>query len=246
MTVIIDPPADYGRAAPHVVGEVLEQLEHLAVDVVGAVRPRTRGWLHAGLAPLALLGGLLLVGMAPAGESRVAAGVFAVAATWMFAVSGIYNTVGPRMPAGVEAWLQRLDHASIFVLIGGTYTPFATLLLEDTARAVLLVAVWTGVLLGVAFRVAWVGAPRWLYVAAYLGLGWAALFVADDIAGRAAPLVTTLLVAGGVVYTLGAVAYAFRRPNPLPAWFGFHEVFHACTVAAFAAHFAAAWLVTMS
>ncbi len=242
MTMTTDPSAGYVHA-PHGVAEVFEQLEQLAVDVVVAVRPRMRGWFHAALAPLALVGGLLLVLMAPAGESKLAVGVFAAAATWMFSISGIYNTVGPRMPARVEAWLQRLDHASIFVLIGGSYTPFATLLLEGTARAVLLTTVWTGVLLGVVFRVAWVGAPRWLYLAAYLGLGWAALFVADDIAGQAAPLVTVLLAGGGLAYTLGAVAYGFRRPNPLPAWFGFHEVFHACTVVAFGAHFAATWLV---
>jgi hemolysin III len=133
------------------------------------------------------------------------------------------------------AVLKRLDHANIFLIIAGTYTPFAVVLLPEGPARTLLWIVWSGALAGVAFRVLWVGAPRWLYVPVYVALGWVAVAYLPQFAD-AGPAVLALVVAGGLLYTAGGVVYGLRRPDPSPRWFGFHEVFHALTIVAFAAH----------
>jgi hemolysin III len=143
----------------------------------------------------------------------------------------------------VENRLKRLDHANIFLLIAGSYTPFAVLALSDDTRIAVLSAVWGAATVGVLFRVFWVDAPRWLYTLLYIGLGWAAgLFVPQLIHG-AGVAAFVLLAVGGLLYTLGGVVYGLKRPNPSPRWFGFHEIFHACTVAAFACQYIAASFV---
>lgn len=142
--------------------------------------------------------------------------------------------------------LRRLDHANIFVIIAGTYTPLTVLLIPQHRRAVLLGLVWTGALAGVAFRALWVGAPRWLYTPCYLALGWSAVFLLPDFMHVGGVAVVTLIVVGGVLYTAGAVVYGTKRPDPSPRWFGFHEVFHTFTLAAFTTHYAAIALATVS
>jgi len=201
--------------------------------VADAVKPRLRGWLHAGTFPLSVVAGVLLTWLAPPEGPRTAMAVFAVTAGLLFGVSAVYHrgTWGPR----AYAVLKRLDHANIFLIIAGTYTPFAVLLLPPGTARVLLWIVWSGALAGVAFRVLWVGAPRWFYVPVYVALGWVAVVYLPDFA-EAGVAVLTLVVLGGVLYTLGGVVYGLKRPNPSPRWFGFHEVFHALTVAAFIAH----------
>ncbi len=209
------------------------QLHETAEAVRDAVKPRLRGWLHAGTFPLSVVAGVTLTALAPAGRARYAVVVFAVTACLLFGVSALYHrfTWGPR----AQAVLKRLDHANIFLIIAGTYTPFSVLLLPEGPARTLLWIVWTGAVAGVAFRVLWVGAPRWLYVPVYVALGWVAVAYLPyfESAGVA---VLALVVLGGVLYTLGGLVYGLKRPNPSPRWFGFHEVFHALTVAAFVAH----------
>ncbi len=209
----------------------------LASRAAAAVKPRLRGWLHAGIFPVAVVAGILLVALAPTRGARLSIAVFTVTAGLLFGVSALYHR--GRWSPGTQAALRRLDHSNIFLLIAGTYTPLAAILLDRPAAGLLLVLVWTGAALGVAFRVLWIGAPRWLYVPVYVAMGFSAVFwlPAFDRAGGAA--VATLVVTGGVFYVLGALAYGVRRPNPAPAWFGFHEVFHSCTVLGFGAHFTA-------
>lgn len=204
-------------------------------------KPRLRGWLHAGMFPVALITGLALVASAASLRGRASCAVFVLAACALFGTSALYHRFnwGPRATAA----LRRLDHANIFLIIAGSYTPLSMLLLPaDTAR-LLLVCVWSGALAGIAFRVFWVGAPRWLYTPCYILLGWAALFFLPDFWRSGGPAVTVLIIAGGLFYSVGGVIYALKRPNPSPRWFGFHEIFHALTIAGFACHYVAIFLV---
>ncbi len=212
--------------------------------VRGAVRPRLRGWLHAATFPVCLAAGVVLVVLAPSARGRVVAAVFAVTASLLFGVSALYHRGqwSPRT-AGV---LKRFDHANIFLIIAGTYTPFTVLLLPAGAARVLLWVVWSGAVAGVAFRVLWVGAPRWLYVPVYVALGWVAVVYLPQFLHGGGVAVFVLVVVGGGLYTAGGLVYGFKRPNPSPRWFGFHEVFHALTVAAFVVHYVGVWLALYS
>lgn len=205
------------------------------------VKPRLRGRLHAVVAPLAALAGAVQVGFAPSLAAKLTAAVFCFGSVLLFAVSAAYHT--QTWPERTRVRLKRWDHANIFVLIACSYTPFAVLMLPGPAARALLLVVWTGALLGAAFQVLWVHAPRWLYVPIYVGLGWAAVFWAGDFAAAGHPAVLVLVVLGGVFYTLGALVYGLKRPNPAPAWFGFHEIFHTMTIAAFVAHYLGVWLL---
>jgi len=219
--------------------------EAVAALVPAAVKPRLRGWLHAGTFPLAVVAGILLVALAPTRGARLSIAAFTVTAALLFGVSALYHR--GRWTPGTRAALRRLDHSNIFLLIAGTYTPLAAILLDRPAATLLLVLVWSGAALGVAFRVLWIGAPRWLYVPVYVAMGFSAAFWLPAFARSGGAAVAALVVAGGICYILGAAAYGFRRPDPAPRWFGFHEVFHTCTVLGFAAHFTAialaAWAV---
>ena len=193
-----------------------------------------RGWLHAGTFPLSVAAGIVLVSLAPTERARISTAVFGVSAAMLFGVSAVYHR-GHWSPRAT-AILQRLDHANIFLIIAGTYTPFTVLLLPPGPSHMLLWIVWTGAVLGVAFRVLWVRAPRWLYVPVYVALGWVAVVYLPDFLRHGGPAVLTLVIVGGVLYTLGGLVYGIKRPDPSPRWFGFHEVFHALTVAAFVVH----------
>src|SRR6476469_565121 len=159
-------------------------------SVVAAVKPHLRGWLHAGMFPLALAAGIVLIALAPTTTSRIAAAVFSVTAWLLFGTSAVYHrgNWSPRV-AGV---LKRIDHSNIFLIIAGTYTPFALLLPKDEARTMLLI-VWGGALMGVLFRVLWVGAPRWLYTPVYVALGWVAVFYLGPLLHFGGPALVTLL-----------------------------------------------------
>lgn len=206
-----------------------------AADLVEPVKPKLRGWLHAAMVPASLSAGIVLVCLArtPATWACV---VYSVTAWLLFGTSAVYH-LGTWGPVG-EAVLRRLDHANIFLIIAGTCTPLAVLLSPDR-QALLLWIVWTGALAGIAFRVLWVSAPRWLYTPCYLALGWAPVRYLADFLHSGGAAVVTLIVTGGLLYSAGAVVYAVQRPNPSPLWFGFHEVFHALTVAAFTMHYIA-------
>jgi hemolysin III len=200
-----------------------------------AVKPRLRGWLHAGTFPVSVAAGAVLVTLAPSGRARLSTFVFAVTASLLFGVSALYHR-GHWSPRA-HALLKRLDHANIFLIIAGTYTPFAVLLLPSRPARVLLWIIWIGAMAGVLFRVAWVQAPRWLYVPVYVGLGWVAVAFLPDFLRNGGIAVLVLVIAGGVLYTLGGVVYGLKRPDPSPRWFGFHEVFHALTILAFVTHY---------
>lgn len=225
----------------------LDTLAH----TVAEVKPKLRGWLHLAVAPLALAGGIVLVVLSPDATTRVGSALFTGSAVVLFTVSAVYHT-GSWSPR-TWAILRRFDHANIFLLIAGSYTPFSLLLLEGTERVVLLSVVWTGAVLGVLFRVFWAGAPRWLYTPIYIALGWAAIFFIPSFADGAQRLgvgvgtaVVVLVVVGGALYTLGGVVYGFQRPDPWPQWFGFHEVFHSFTILAFVTHYVGISLATYS
>jgi hemolysin III len=192
-------------------------------------------------APIVLAAGIVLAVSAPTAPAAVAAGIFTATAVGLFAVSAVYH-LGAWSPH-VKVILRRADHADILFLIAGTYTPLAVLALHGGARLAILGVVGAGPVLGGLFHVAWTGLPRWVYVPVYAGLGWAAVFVLPQLLRGTGPTALVLVAAGGVLYTLGALAYGLRRPDPWPRWFGFHEVFHACTVAAFACQYIAVWIV---
>ncbi len=217
----------------------LEALETRVEAALEHVKPHLRGWLHLGMTPLALVMGVTLVAVATTTQGKVSAAVFGATAVLLFGTSAVYHrgTWSPR----VGAFLRRFDHSNIFLIIAGTYTPFALLLPSDQATRMLLI-VWSGAILGVLFRVFWTGAPRWLYVPAYMMLGWVAVFYFRPLLDSAGAAVMTWVVVGGVLYSLGALVYGIKRPDISPRWFGFHEVFHALTILAFAAHFVAASL----
>jgi hemolysin III len=208
-----------------------------------ARKPAMRGWLHAGMFPATVAAGIVLICLATTTAARVACTVYAVSAWLLFGISALYHrfTWGPRG----EAILRRLDHSNIFLIIAGTYTPITILLLHGGRQQILLWLVWAGALAGIAFRVFWVGAPRWLYTPCYLALGWAAVFFLPDFFRSGGVAVTVLIIVGGLLYSVGGVIYGLKRPNPSPRWFGFHEVFHACTLAAFTVQFVGVSLVAM-
>lgn len=217
------------------------RMRSFPADAPVAPKPRLRGWIHAVAAPTALGAGIVLAASAPTVPAIVGAGVFTATAVVLFTVSAVYHlgTWSPR----VRMILRRTDHADILFLIAGTYTPIAVLALRGDTRLAVLSVVWAGALAGAGFRIAWITAPRWVYVPLYLGLGWVALFVLPQLLRGAGLTALVLVVGGGVLYTLGGVAYALRRPDPWPRWFGYHEVFHACTAAAFACQYLAVWIV---
>src|SRR3954447_10300541 len=218
-------------------GGITEAVGEAVSDAVAAVKPRLRGWLHAGTFPLAVAAGIVLICVAPTTAGRVSASVFTLTAALLFGTSAVYHrgTWSPR----VHGVLKRLDHSNIFLIIAGSYTPFAALLLDPGRARTLLLIVWLGALGGVLFRVFWVGAPRWLYTPVYIALGWVAVFYLEPLYRGGGAAVVTLIAVGGLLYTLGAVVYGTKRPDPSPRWFGFHEIFHVFTVAAFAVHYIA-------
>lgn len=211
------------------------------------VRPRLRGWLHTYAAWVSFASGTALVAVSAARQGAAAGfatGLYSVTVTLLFGTSALYHR-HPWAPRAHQV-MKRLDHSMIFVFIAGTYTPIAVLALSHTAAAVVLAVVWSGAGLGVALQCGWPDAPRWLSVPCYLGLGWVAVFVLPQLL-RSGGLATLLLIAfGGLVYTAGGVVYALKRPNPVPAVFGFHEVFHLCTVVAATCHYVAIWLTVFA
>jgi hemolysin III len=205
-----------------------------------ALRPRLRGVWHQWAFYAALAAGLALVLSAVhrGGEAVVACVVYALSVAGLLGTSAAYHRVVWRT-AAARARMRRLDHAMIFVLIGGTYTPVALLALDAPLGTIVLLTVWIGGAIGIAINLVWITAPRWLIAAIYVVLGWVAVLATNQLYHRTGAWSLGLFVLGGLLYTGGAVCYALRRPNPVPGVFGYHEVFHACVVLALAAHFAA-------
>jgi hemolysin III len=210
-----------------------------------AVVPRLRGLLHAGAFPAAAIAGVALTALGPTQAARLAAAVYSLTCMAMFGVSATYH----RSPPGSRRRrvLGRLDHVSILLVIAGTYTPLAVLALHGATRLSVLAVIWAGTTAGVVTRLiwrpAWRPAPRWLITSLFIALGWVAVFVLPQLLRGAGAAAVALVLAGGVLYSLGALVYARKRPDPSPRWFGFHEVFHAMTIAAYFAQYAAVSLV---
>lgn len=207
-------------------------------------KPLWRGWLHTGMTPLALIGGLILVVLTPTLAGRVAAAVYTLTMLALFGNSAVYHRGTWTDRVGVV--FRRVDHANIYLFIAGTYTPLAVQLLTGAQQVTLLAVIWACAAVGVAFRVFWIHAPRWLYTALYVVMGWAAMFWLVPMWNAGGPLVVILIAAGGLVYSYGALVYGRKRPNPSPTWFGFHEIFHACTVVAALLHYAAICVATFA
>src|SRR4051794_33804685 len=206
-------------------------------DAIADVKPKLRGWLHLATAPLTLAAGVVLIALSPTTTTRIGSALFTGSALVLFTVSAIYHT-GTWSPR-VWAFLRRFDHANIFLLIAGSYTPFSLILLSGVQQWALLATVWTGAILGVLFRVFWTDAPRWLYVPIYIALGWAAIFFLPAFFDGATRLglgvgiaVFTMIVVGGALYTFGGVVYGFQRPGPWPRRVGLPQGFPSLTVLA--------------
>jgi len=213
------------------------------VEAAVEQKPTWRGWIHAGTAPLALIAGIVLVVIADGATAKVSTAVYAASSLLMFGVSAVYHRF--HWQERTRVLLKRLDHANIFLLIAGSYTPIALLTLPSPTDVILLSVIWAGAVLGIAFRIFWLHAPRWLYVPIYLALGWAAVAFLPQI-WSANAMTAALVIAGGLAYTVGAIAYGMKKPNPFPGRFGFHEIFHACTLVAFLCHWTAIMLVAVA
>jgi hemolysin III len=200
-------------------------------------KPRLRGVLHEAAFSVALVVGTLLVVFADGKRASLAAGVFAGSVAAMLGTSALYHRItwSPR----VRPWMRRLDHAGIYLLIAGSYTPVGLLTLSGTLRTVVLAVVWTGAALAIAVKFVWVDAPKWLSAVIGLALGWISVAAMPQVWRNAGPAAVVLLAAGGVAYTAGAIVYARRRPDPVPHVFGYHELFHALTLVAVSCQYVA-------
>jgi hemolysin III len=205
-------------------------------------RPRLRGVFHFWAFFGSLVAGIVLVSMANGGRARLAAVIYVVALAAMFGASALYHRY-PFRSAGRRAWARRLDHSTIFIFIAGTNTPFALLRFTGATPTIVLAAVWGGTVLGLILNLAWIDAPKWLTALAYLSVGWVAVVAAPQLFSHVGVTGSVLILVGGALYTLGAVIYAFRWPNPFPATFGFHELFHVLVVAAAVTQFVSVSLV---
>ena len=216
----------------------------MAENLPDPAKPLMRGWLHLGAAPFALIAGMVLVVFAPTLAGRVSTAVFTLTAVMLFGTSAVYHrgNWGPT----AKAVLRRMDHANIFLIIAGTYTPLTVMLLDGTTRTAVLITVWTGALVGLLLRVFWLGAPRWLYVPLYVALGWVAVGFMGPFYQAGGAAVVTLIVIGGLCYTVGAVIYGTKWPRGSVKYFGFHEIFHALTIAGFLCHYVAIALVVFT
>lgn len=220
----------------------LPLLDAAAASAQVELRPSWRGWIHAATFPIAIVAGIVLISLAQGAPAKWASAVFMTTSLLLFGNSALYHRFDwkPR----TKAILKRIDHANILLLIAGTYTPLAVLALPTDQTVLLLSLVWTGAIAGIIFRVFWIHAPRWLYVALYLVLGWAAVMYLVPLF-QANPAMMVLVVIGGLLYSGGAVVYALKKPNPWPGHFGFHEIFHVCTVLAFLCHWTASLLIAL-
>lgn len=207
------------------------------------VKPTWRGWIHTGALPLVVASGVVLIVLAQGGWAKAAASIYLATSILLFGNSALYHRF--NWSPKVKITLKRIDHANIFLLIAGSYTPITLLALPADKATILIWVIWAIALLGVSFRVFWINAPRWLYVLLYIGMGWLAMvFVVDFFAANAVMMI--LVLAGGLAYTLGALVYALKWPNPSKRHFGFHEIFHAFTVLAYMSQYTGILLISLN
>lgn len=183
------------------------------------------------------MGGVVLVVAAPAGRATLATAIYAVSVAALFGVSALYHRI-TWASADARRWMRRLDHTMIFFLIAGTYTPFCLLVLDGTLATAILCAVWGGALAGIVLNLVWIDSPKWVTAVVYVSVGWVAIIAFPDLTSELGVMAIVLLGLGGLLYTLGAVVYARKKPDPSPAVFGYHEIFHALVIAAAALQYA--------
>lgn len=225
-------PPPIANTVTHNVSATISSVKDAATETMHIVKPRLRGWIHAGTTPLTLAACIPLTALAPGAALSWACAAYLVCSLLLFGNSGIYHLSSGHWPTAVSRALQRFDHANIFLLIAGTYTPLSVALLPSKTALIVLGIVWGGAVAGIITSLAWPSAPRWLSTLLYILLGWVALWFLPHFWFSGGPAIVVPIIVGGVIYTLGGVIYARKRPNPFPCWFGFHEIFHVCTVAA--------------
>jgi hemolysin III len=208
----------------------------VSILAVTTVKPRLRGVLHQWAFFVSIVAGTALVLVAPAGRATLATSIYAVTVAGLFGVSAVYHRVN-WVSATARRWMRRLDHSMIFLLIAGTYTPFALLVLEGTLATAILAAVWGGAFAGIVLNLIWIDSPKWVTAIVYLALGWVAIVAFPEMFDELGVAATLLVALGGLLYTAGAIVYATRRPDPSPAIFGYHEIFHALVIAAAAVQY---------
>jgi hemolysin III len=210
----------------------------VAEELIARSKPRLRGVSHEWAFFVSLVAGAGLVVAAPTARATAMAAIYAASLSALLGVSALYHRVNWRRPE-IRRWMRRLDHSMIFLLIAGTVTPFAVLVLKGALGDALLIAVWAGAAAGIIVEMVWVEAPKWVAVIVYLAVGWIGALGFPAIVVEAGLGAGVLIAVGGILYTAGAIIYARQRPDPNPAVFGYHEIFHALVLAAAASHFAA-------
>jgi len=207
-------------------------------------KPRFRGMSHLWAFFVAIAAGFVLVVLADGALPRFAAWVYGMALVAMFGASALYHRY-PFKTAARRVWARRLDHSTIFLFIAGTYTPFALLAFQGAISWIVLATVWFGAALGLVLNFVWLDAPKWVSVLAYIAVGWVGVITIPQMLSGVGLPGSVLVMIGGVLYTVGAIVYATHRPNPFPATFGYHEIFHALVVAAASVQFVAVSLVVL-
>lgn len=225
-------------AAKEATGERVDAAKKAASELQEKVKPKLRGWIHEGAFPVSVVAGAILVLAASGGRERLALGIYAISLSALLGTSAVYHRVNWKRPS-TRRWMRRLDHSMIFLLIAGTLTPFALLVLEGPLATGILIAVWSGALAGIVVEMIWTDSPKWVHVGVYISVGWIGAIAFPSIITNAGLVAGGLIAFGGLLYTIGAVVYACQRPDPKPAVFGYHEIFHVLVVAAAAAHFTA-------
>jgi hemolysin III len=232
-----DAVGERASAAREAAGERAVAAKEAAVEAIAAVKPRLRGVSHEWAFFISLILGGALIFFAKTPKATLAVAIYAVSLSALLGTSALYHRVNWKRP-NVRIWMRRLDHSMIFFLIAGTYTPFALLVMHGTLATAILVAVWVGAIAGAIVEMVWIGHPKWVSAAVYLTIGWVAVAAFPELWSALGPVGALMLVGGGLLYTAGAVVYAVQRPNPSPAVFGYHEVFHAFVIVAAALQFA--------
>lgn len=218
--------------------EAMGERATAAKEAIAAVKPKLRGVSHEWAFFMSLGFGAALIILAETPKATLAVAIYAISLSALFGTSALYHRVNWRRPQ-VRQWMRRLDHSMIFFLIAGTYTPFALLVLNGTLAMAILVVVWIGAIAGAIVEMIWIDHPKWASALIYLSLGWVAAVAFPELWSSMGIGGTLLVAAGGLLYTAGAVVYAVQRPNPNPAIFGYHEIFHLLVIAAAVAHFSA-------
>ena len=236
------PTSGPPRGLPSAPPESADESSGIVERAAEAVKPHLRGWIHAGATPFVVVASIVLVVLSPTPAARWSTAVFGVTAVLLFGTSAVYHR--GRWSPRTSAVLRRLDHTNIFLIIAGTYTPLSVLLLPASTARVLLIVVWSGALVGLLARIFWLGAPRWVYVPIYVALGWVAVWFFPEFYRSGGLAIVLLIAGGGLAYTLGAVVYGIKKPNPSPRWFGFHEIFHVLTVIGYTCHYIAVSLAS--